>query len=58
MKTSTAHDRPEVQLTVVIQSPPGTRSCRTCVCGHYELATDEPTGCRLTVAFTDLAKAI
>jgi len=26
--------------------------------GHYEIAADEPTGRRLAVAFTDLARAI
>jgi transposase-like protein len=26
--------------------------------GHYEIATDEPAGCRLRVAFIELAKAI
>jgi transposase-like protein len=26
--------------------------------GHYEIATDEPAGRRLAVAFTDLARAI
>jgi len=26
--------------------------------GHYEIATDEPTGCRLAIAFADLARAI
>jgi hypothetical protein len=26
--------------------------------GHYEIATDEPVGRRLAVAFTDLARVI